>query len=119
MNIPRPASPVPARNGHRFMAVTRQGQDLPGAPKVRLDDHLSSTEGFQPRRSAAALLPQLTTNDGAFTEPRGGKRWQLVANPKRSKTAETSENRCRCVATACRVERNGKERGGRFVESVR
>ena len=34
-------------------------------------------------------------------EPRGGKRWQPVASPKRPKTAETRGNRCRALREGC------------------
>ncbi len=55
----------------------------------------SQTERVSGGRSATSLLPRLVTRDGALMEPRGCKRWQTVANPRRPKTAKTSENRCR------------------------
>src|SRR5437763_10596833 len=47
--------------------------------------------------AARALLPEQTTKDGAFMEPRGCNRWQPVANPPASRTAETRENSCRSL----------------------
>jgi hypothetical protein len=44
---------------------------------------------------APPLSPCLTTNDGAFMEPRGCNRWQSVANRIGSEAAKTSEIRCR------------------------
>jgi len=50
-------------------------------------------------------------------EPRGGKGWQPVANPKRPKTAGTRENRCRALR---RLPLGAHSKGGgRRFESVR
>jgi len=55
------------------------------------------------------MLPVPTTGDGALIEPRGCNRWQLVANPTASKTAEISEKRWRGLPR----KRGWKRRGAR------
>lgn len=48
----------------------------------------------------ATVAPWIVTRDtareyGAFMEPSGRNRWQLVASREAPKTAQTSKNRCR------------------------
>jgi hypothetical protein len=58
-----------------------------------------NTQAAEPRRSATTLLPWLTTNHGAFMEPRGCNRWQLTANrigaeaEKQAKTVAVGRDR--------------------------
>jgi hypothetical protein len=53
--------------------------------------HVEACDGDYPR----AMSPQQATNDGAFMEPRGCKRWQSSANRGVAEAAATSQNRRR------------------------
>src|SRR4029453_15929429 len=66
---------------------------------------LGTEKEVQPWTSTAyptSLLPWQTTKAGAFMEPCGCNRWQSVANPAASRTAETRENRCRGLPAVAR-----------------